>query len=195
MKLYFSPTSPFARKCRIVAQVKSITLEEEAVGSFNFQGYVTDTNPLGKIPVLLREDGVPLFDSPVICEYLDSLSNPWLPSSGEPRWEQLRYHRLGDGLAEAVYNYRFETLRDEALRWEPIIARHESAIKTTIAALEGEVDKLSADWDFGTVSLIVALDYTDFRAGHLEWRSFAPKLAAWHEGFKSDPDWKTTYAY
>ena len=196
MRLHHSPLSPFARKCRIIIRAKGLDVEEVVAGPDGANGYATGVNPLGKIPALERgECDVALFDSPVICEYLDSLSDPWLPAHGEARWKALRLHRIGDGLSEAVYNYRYETVRDNSLHWYQMIERHETAIRNVVAYLETIADFLPKVWSFGTVSVICALDYADFRAGHIDWRALAPKLAAWHEGFKALPEWAETYAY
>lgn len=195
MKLYTSPLSPFARKCQILAAAKNLDVELRTATSDGSNGYGSDINPMGKIPILMREKTGALYDSIVICEYLDSLKNPWLAVEGEEMWQALRLHRIGDGLSEAVYNLRYETVRDADLHWAKMIERHETAVMTIVTALENEVDRLSMEWDFATISLICALDYVDFRAGHLNWRSSAPLLAKWHEGFQADPIWKATNGY
>ena len=196
MKLHQSPLSPFARKCRIIIRAKNLNVEEVVVGPDGANGYATGVNPLGKIPVLERgECELPLFDSPLICEYLDSLSDPWLPTSGEGRWKAYRLHRIGDGLSEAVYNYRYETVRDEKLHWGQMIERQETAIRNVISYLETIVDYLPKVWSFGTVSVVCGLAYADFRAGHIDWQSDAPKLAKWFQGFEGLPEYQDTDGY
>ncbi len=196
MRLHHSPLSPFARKCRIIIRTKGLDVEEVLAGPDGANGYAAHVNPLGKIPCLERSEcELPLFDSPLICEYLDSLKDPWLPKGGEARWKAYRLHRIGDGLSEAVYNLRYETVRDESLHWNQMIARHETSIRNVVSYLEGIVDYLPTNWSFGTVSVICALDYSDFRAGHIDWRAIAPKLTDWHEGFKGLPEWAETNGY
>lgn len=195
MKLHYSATSPFARKCRILILAKELDVEIVAVSAGGAQGYIPSVNPLGKIPALERSGLPALFDSPVICEYLDGLKDPWLPAKGEGRWSQLRLHRIGDGLSEAGYNYRYETVRDETLHWPQMITRHETAIFNTIKALESECGDFAKTWDFASIALICALDYADFRARHMNWRTLAPNLAAWHEGFTRDSIWAETNGY
>ena len=195
MRLHHSPLSPFARKCRIIIRAKGLDVEEVVAGPSGADGYGSEVNPLGKVPSLERDGDVALFDSPVICEYLDGLSDPWLPASGEARWKALRLHRIGDGLSEAIYNYRYETVRDNNLHWAQMIERHETAIRNTVKYLESIVDYIPTGWSFGTVSVVCALDYADFRAGHIGWRNLAPKLAAWHERFTALPEWADTYGY
>jgi len=196
MKLYDSPLSPFARKCKIIIQAKELDVEIVVAGKDGANGYTAGSNPLGKIPCLEREyPDVALFDSPLICEYLDSLKDPWLPKEGEARWKAYRMHRIGDGLAEAVYNRRYEVVRDESLHWPEIIERHDSAIRNVVTYLDDIIQYAPTDWSFGSIAVVCALDYTDFRANHISWRSLASKLASWHEGFIEKLEYKQTNAY
>ncbi len=196
MKLYHSPLSPFARKCRIIIRAKELDVEEIKVGPDGANGYAADVNPLGKVPCLERGGSdVALFDSPLICEYLDSLKDPWLPNDGEGRWKAYRMHRIGDGLAEAVYNRRYEVVRDESLHWPDMIERHDTAIKSVVGYLDEIIGYVPAKWSFGSIAVVCALDYADFRADHIGWRKLAPNLAAWHEGIASLPEYIATYAY
>lgn len=195
MKLHTSPLSPYSRKAKILAKIKGIDLELIEAVKDGSNGYTGGMNALGKIPTLQITDDVVLYDSPVICEYLDSLNAPILPREGNERWHQLHLHALGDGISDAVYNYRYETVRDGNLHWDEMILRHETAIGSAITQLETSVDTLGRPWTFGNLSIVCALDYADFRAGHLGWRNFAPKLAEWHEKFAFQAVWKTTFAY
>lgn len=195
MKLHTSLTSPYARKVHIIAALKNIPLDEIPAVASGAQGYTGGVNPLGKIPTLEISDDNVLYDSPVICEYLDSLETPILPASGNERWHQKHLHALGDGLSDAVYNYRYEVVRPETLHWDQQIKRHETAILSAISQLEAYHDDLGAPWAFGNIAIICALDYADFRAGHLNWRKFAPKLAAWHETFTRESAWMDTFGY
>ncbi len=196
MILHHSPLSPFARKCRILIRAKGLDVKEVEAPKAGANGYAAGDNPLGKIPCLERPyPDVSLYDSPLICEYLDSLKEPWLPSTGEGRWKAYRAHRIGDGLSEVVYNRRYEVVRDESLHWPAIIERHDTAITNTVKYLDDIVQYLPNVWSFGTISIICALDYADFRAGHIDWRVIAPKLTKWHEGFTALPEWVSTNAY
>lgn len=195
MKLYCNPISPYARKAMILARLKNIDLIETDVIKDGTNGYRAGDNPAGKIPALARDDAPTLMDSPVICEYLDSLSEPVLPPAGEARWAQLRRHALGDAISDATYNYRYETVRDQDLHWPEIIARHDQALRNIIGAIASEVDNLGEPWDYGNLSIICGLDYASYRAGHFDWRAAHPALAAWHEDFAATPEYKDTYAY
>ncbi len=195
MKLYTSPLSPFARKVHILALLKDIALEYVTATADIENGYTGGVNALGKIPTLEMDGGKVLVDSPVICEYLDSLHTPLLARSGDERWHQLHLNALGDGLSDAVYNLRYEMARPESLHWPQMIARHEAAIKSTVIRLNEDIDGLGSPWNFSNISIICALDYADFRASHIGWRNLAPKLAEWHKGFTRSSIWTSTNAY
>ena len=134
--------------------------------------------------------------SPVICEYLDSLrETPLLPETGHARYIQLWQHALGDGLSDAVYNYRMETVRPPDLHWDEMIARHDQSIINVIATLEKISPWLGDDWTYGNISVVCGLDYAAYRASHFDWKSAAPKLAAWHEMKSQTEIWRSTNAY
>jgi len=197
MKLYTSPISPFARKAMILSRLKGLADQIEEIPPIldADKGYSNSSNPLGKIPALERDGEVTLFDSSVICEYLDGLGDPWLPVSGEERFKQLRLHALGDGISVAMFNHRYEDVRPSQLRWTDMIARHETAMRTAVDALEVEVNTLGSPWEFGNLSIVCGLSYMDFRGAHLEWRKRAPELAKWMAKFEAEQVFKDTYAY
>ena len=200
MKLICHPISPYARKAMIIARVKGVELEEVPPEKDGANGYVAGDNPLGKIPALEWSPGSYLFDSPVICEYLDRQignqnSDPILPADPHQNMLNRWQHALGDGLADAVYNYRYETVRPEALHWDDMIQRHETAIIRSVETLEMICEWLGGPWSYGNLAIICALDYASYRAAHLDWQGRAPKLKAWHDGFTGDPHYKATYGY
>lgn len=195
MKLYGNALSPYARKAMILWRVKGLAIEELTARANGAHGYTDGANPVGKIPALARDGRPIMVDSPVICEYLDSLSDPILPPAGEARWDQLRLHALGDAISDATYNYRYETVRSSDLHWPQMVTRHETALVNMVTALEQEVDGLGSPWEFGNLSIICALDYMGYRAGHIDWRALAPSLARWHQTFTEDQAYKETYGY
>jgi len=196
MKLYCHPISPYARKAMILVRRNNIAVEEIAATANGSHGYTDGHNPLGKIPALEWQPQQFLFDSPVICEYLDGLSeDPLLPADSHARFIQLWQHALGDGLSDAVYNYRYETVRPQELHWPKMIKRHTTAIENTIDTLEKICDWLGTSWTYGNLAIICALDYASYRAPHVNWRARAPKLKDWHKGFTTDPYCQDTYAY
>jgi len=196
MKFYCHPISPYARKAMILTRLSNIELDEVAPEKDGVDGYKVGDSPLGKMPTLEWQPGQFLFDSPVICEYLDSLRDePLLPAQGHTRYIQLWQHALGDGLSDAVYNYRVETARPEHLHWDEMIKRHEQAIRNSVATLEKISPWLGDDWTYGNISIVCGLDYAGYRAAHIDWRAFAPKLAKWHESKAKTQVWRDTYAY
>ena len=196
MKLICHPISPYARKVMILARLSGIKLEEVYPKKDGANGYAAGDNPLGKIPALEWQPGQFLFDSPVICEYLNSLrATPLLPETGHMRFIQLWQHALGDGLSDAVYNYRYETVRPKALHWDEMIERHDKAIRNSVATLEKISPWLGADWTYGNIAVLCGLDYANFRAAHFDWKSAAPNLAKWHAGLTKTKVWQDTNAY
>lgn len=196
MKLICHPISPYARKVMILARLHGIAVEEVQPVRDGSNGYLAGDSPLGKIPALEWMPGQYLFDSPVICDYLDSLAaEPLLPSEGKKRYIYMWQHALGDGLSDAVYNYRFEIVRPPALHWDEMIKRHETAILRSIDTLEHICDWLEEPWSYGNLAIVTALDYATFRAGHLNWQDKAPKLKAWHAHFTTDTTYQETYGY
>ena len=196
MKLHCHPISPYARKAMILARLHGIEVEEIIAVADGANGYTKGDNPLGKIPALEWQPQQFLFDSPVVCEYLDTLGKTSiLPSDGHMRFLNLWQHALGDGVSDAVYNYRYETVRPKELHWPQMIERHETALIKSFETLEQICQWLGGPWTFGNLAIVTALDYASYRAGHLDWQSRAPKLAEWHAQFTSDPHYTDTYAY
>lgn len=196
MKLICDPISPYARKVMILARLSGIELEEVRPQKNGAHGYTAGDNPLGKIPALEWQPGQFLFDSPVICEYLNSLrENSLLPDDGHMRFIQLWQHALGDGLSDAVYNFRMETVRPPDLHWDEMISRHDQAIRSSVATLEKISPWLGDDWTYGNIAIICGLDYAGYRAAHFDWRASAPKLAEWHSKLAQTQVWQDTHAY
>ena len=122
MKLIGSLASPFVRKVRIVMAEKKLDAElvlEDVWGN----DAILQSNPLGKVPVLFSDEGDPLYDSPVICEYLDSLNggSKLFPTQGEARWNALRLQALGDGIVDSVvaltHDSRYSETCDTSAAW------------------------------------------------------------------------------
>ena len=157
---------------------------------------LNEENPLGKIPALVLGDGTALFDSPVICEYLDTLHDgPRLfPADGPERWTALRRQALADGLLDAAILCRYETfLRPEERQWADWIEGQQSKFRRALDALEGEAEDFGDTVDIGTISAGCAADYLDFRSLDDGWRESRPRLAAWLEGFAARPSMQATH--
>jgi len=181
----------------ILARLAGVELEEVSPKQDGANGYVAGDNPLGKIPALEWQPGQYLFDSPVICQYIDSLrEEPMLPESGHSRFIQLWQHALGDGISDAVYNYRYETVRPSDLHWDQMIERHDQSIRNAVATLERISPWLGENWTYGNIAIVCGLDYASYRAGHFDWRRAAPQLADWHAALSQDDKaWRETYGY
>ncbi len=189
MKLRTSPTSPYARKCVIVALETGLAARIEMVPTSPFgETDLPRDNPLGKVPTLITDGGEALFDSPVICEYLDSLhdGHRLVPVSGGARWTQLRLQALADGILDAAVAKRVETaMRPEDRRWPGWVERQDKAITRSLDVLEEECGAWAGDFLIGQITVVTALDYLDFRFADQPWRAGRPRLAAWYAAIAS----------
>lgn len=193
MKLYHSAHSPYVRKVVIAATVLGLLDRIELIPA---KGNVMArdpgfraVNPSGQIPALLTDDGEALFDSPVICEYLDDLAAGTLLGTGASRWRNLRDQALGDTMLDAALHVRYETaLRPGPLRWADWQAAWSNKITDTTALIEGRVESLGGRMDVGVIAIFCALAYIDARlADVLPWRDGCPRLAAWFDAFAAHP--------
>ena len=149
-------------------------------------------NPLSKIPTLLLDDGSTLFDSVVICEYLnDRAKGTLFPASGPEKWQALRWHALGNGLLDALILWRNEREREVPI--PALMDAFDLKAKAVLALLEAEMIALAAaPLSIGTVTLGCALGYLDYRFDDLGWRERAPKLAAWFAVWRLRPSFVLT---
>jgi glutathione S-transferase len=198
MKLYYSSASPFVRKVLVCAhecgldgrieQVPTKVLPTEPNRDLG------KANPLMKLPSLECDDGLVLFDSVVICEYLDSLSKSarLFPPAGDGRWRALRLHALADGMLEAAVLTRYETfLRPAPLRWQQWIDGQLLKVDQALDFLEKNPRELEG-LTIGTIAVGCALGYLDFRYADRKWREGRPKLAAWFETMSRRPSFEKT---
>ena len=188
MKLRFSPTSPYVRKVLVSAIELGLAerIEKVPANPWDPDDTLPTVNPLGKVPALTTDDGLVLFDSVVICEYLDSHHDgrPLFPREPEERWRTLRLHALADGILDAAVTRLIEGARRPAeYRWPEWDARQKAKIDRALDSLEGEAASLDGPLDIGEVALGCALGYLDFRFAGEDWRSAHPKLAGWYEAF------------
>ena len=185
MKLYYSPGSPYARKVRVVAIEtkldKKIEMVNVALTPVAPNADVDKHNPIGKIPALSVK-GMDLFDSPVICEYLDSQhkGRKLFPRKGRDRWVALRQQAMADGLLDAALLARYEgALRPEEKRWPEWSQGQMKKINGVLDQLEAEVKSLKGKLTIGTISVVCALGYLDLRFADMGWRDKHPKLGKW----------------
>lgn len=189
MILRSSPPSPFGRKVKIAAKVVGVYGDMEVVtaDTSDPKDSVRSQNPLGKIPVLILDDGMELYDSRVICEYIDSLhtGDMLIPASGRERFEVLRLAALCDGIMDAsiliVYETRFRGEETRDANW---VAYQGEKVTRGLNWLEHNVPELTGMPNIGHIGLACTLGYRDFRFDR-DWRSSHPKLAAWLEQFNA----------
>ena len=180
MQLYSSPFSPFGRKVRACAVARDIDrqITVHAVDPNQELPELWAVNPLGKIPALVTVDKVGLFDSRVICEFLDTVGDApaMFPPRGGPRWRALLLQSLADGIMDAALLRRAEALRPDPR--EAALARQQGKIDRALAELEGTPPHHIVD--VGVIAVACALGYLDARFAHEPWRATYPTLAAWH---------------
>jgi glutathione S-transferase len=199
MTLHWSPRSPYVRKVMVAAHemglADRLNCVRTVVGGTTPHLELMQENPLGKIPTLVLEDGTILFDSPVVCEYLDTLhAGPKLyPAVGPERFTALRRHALGSGMIDMGLLLLGERFRPEERRSQPHMDIWTLKLRTSVAALEHEADELAASpFTIGHVAIGVALSYLDFRFGAMQWREGHPNLAAWYATFNARPSAQET---
>jgi glutathione S-transferase len=199
MKLHYNVASPFVRKVMAVAIETGLEDRLEPVTRMvtpvKPDANLARDNPLGKIPCLITEDGMALYDSRVICEYLDRLHDrpKMFPPDGPARWSALRRQAEGDGIMDAAVLIRYETfLRPEERRWPEWIEGQKQKFRRALDALETEAAAFGDTVDIGTINIGCALGYLDFRYGDEDWRGSRPRLAAWFARFSERPSMART---
>lgn len=198
MKLHWSPKSPFVRKVMVCAHelgvVDRLTLVRSVAAMLKPNPQIMVDNPLSKIPTLVLDDGRVLYDSVVICEYLDDLAGGGLfPRTGDARWQALQWHALGNGLLDALILWRNEREREVPL--QALLDAFALKTEAALAVLEKDAAALEATpLDIGGVAIGCALGYADYRFDTLQWRARAPKLAAWFQALSERPSFVATQA-
>lgn len=197
MKLLYQTHSPYARKVLVLAHETGLAERLEVVhqetSPTQRNPIVFSANPLGKVPVLITADGLALFDSSLICEYLDGMhqGRPMIPPSGMARLLALRLQAVAQGIADAGILARWETERRPAsLRWPQLAAGHIEKLASSYDFVEREVD-LEGPADIGQIALATALAWIDFRqvAPFTDGR---PRLARWYAEFSRRPSMQAT---
>jgi glutathione S-transferase len=196
MQLYFVSTSPYARKVKVLAMETGLEDRIDYVFARPSEpGHdLKERNPLGKIPTLIADDGMVIFDSPVICEYLDGLHGgaKLFPPAGPARWMALRQQATADGILDAALLRRGEEARREERQSKGWIAHQAGAMHRSLQSLNAEVDSLGAVLSIGQISIGCALGYLDFRFPDDDWRHLAPDLSDWYAGFSQRPSMTAT---
>ena len=195
MKLFYSPASPYVRKVMACAISRGIAQQIELVPTNPHvsPASLLAANPLSKVPCLLTSDGLALFDSPVICEYLDSLEDGTMlmfHRAGAARWKALKYQAMANGILDAAVGRRMERPKPTEAARDAWMARQKAAIDRTLAMLEHDPPHKIVD--IGSISVGCALGYLDFRFAAEPWREAHPQLATWWEAFSTTPGMSQT---
>lgn len=196
MKLFYSTTSPYARKARVAIAECGLADRVELVlaAPFELPADLLACNPLSKIPALITDEGEALYDSPVICEYLDTLGNTprLIPSHGPARWSALRGQALADGILDAGVLVLLEGRRPQSERSPAWVAKQTGVINRGLDAFEREAAGLAEGFSIAHITLGCALGWLDFRFPDPDWRTARPALAAWDAAFQHRPSMAAT---
>lgn len=198
MKLFYSATSPFVRKVMVAAielgLADRLDKEPAAVGPIDRNQTVMPVNPLAQVPTAITDDNLPIHDSRVICEYLDSLAGggKLFPPPGNARWRALTEQSTADGLLDAALLGRYEIARPAANQYEAWRLGQMDKIRTALNQCNVWVPMLGSRVDIGTITIGCALGYLDFRYADLAWRTGRQPLADWYATFVARPSMTQT---
>ncbi len=198
MKLCYGRTSSFSRKVRAAAIECGLAdrIALVSVGTMEHDPALAALNPLVKVPALVTDDGEALYDSPVICEYLDTLHRGprLIPPSGPERWRVLRRQALGDGLMEALIFLGVPVRRpDGAATATPVLEQQKSKVDMGLDVLEKEAPAMEREGaNVGTLAVACALGWLEYRFPDWNWRNGRPALAAWYTVFSQRPSMTET---
>ena len=198
MRLFHSPTSPFVRKVVVVIHEGGLADRVElvpATGNPLAPGSMPVAwNPLGKVPALERDDGAALYDSRVICRYLDAAAGAGLYPDGPRLWETLTLEATADGMLDAAVLMVYEArLRPEESRFAPWVEAQWSKVARSLDTIEARwMAHLAGPLDMGQIAVGCALGYLDFRHADRDWRAGRPALAAWEARLSARPSMQAT---
>lgn len=191
MKLHYSPASPYVRKVMACAIARGIDgrIERVSTNPHVSPPDLLADNPLSKVPALVTDEGLALFDSPVICEYLDGVGDaPKLfPAERGARIAALRLQAIGDGICDAAVARRMQAALPQDEGRQGFDARQRAAVERSLALLEREAAALEGPATIGTLAVGCALGYLEFRFAHEPWRAAHPVLARWFAAVEATP--------
>ncbi|RFC69084.1 MULTISPECIES: glutathione S-transferase family protein [Mesorhizobium] len=187
-KLLYGPTSPYSAKVRMAAELAGIALETQVVDTSADPSLLIDANPLGKIPTLITEDGVTVYDSRVITQYLNRLSgNKIFPRNAAKRLEAETLEALADGICDCLLTIVYERrMRPEEKVHQPWVDRQWEKALRGLDALNTNPPKLPKSISVGQIAVRSLIAYLDIRfAG--KWEKGRGKLKRWAVRF--DEKW------
>jgi glutathione S-transferase len=198
VQLYTSLTTPFGRKVAVMlhesGKLDRVELIHVAGTPLAPGSMPVDTNPLGKIPVLITDNGQAIFDSRVICRYLEDRLDAGLYPKGDALWPVLALEALADGIIDAGILMSYETrLRPEDKQFVPWIDAQWAKITRSLDAIEARsMPLLDGPLHMGQVALGAAFGFLALRHGGRNWQADRPRIAAWAEGFAQRPSMLAT---
>lgn len=196
MRLYYSPASPFARKCRVLVREKGMlgSVEEVRVDPLKGDAEFRLISPMSQVPALVDDDGVVWTDSPLICARLDAVGGaPYMTLEGEARWDMLRREVIADGVMELGVKWRLESVRAEGERSPTWMTRWREGVLNSIAAAEELAVGPEAPLDIASIATVCALTWLDFRFPDLGWRDAGrPRLVALQEALEGRQSFRET---
>lgn len=196
MQLFWSPASPYARKVRAVVREKTLDgqIKETQVNAFADPDALLTANPLGKVPALVLDDGRTLYDSPVICAYLDTAGAgaALIPPAGDDRWSVLRAEALADGIMDLALGIVLDSRKPDAERSPTTVARWYRQLDRALDRMAADVPALPDGLTLGHLAGVCALEYLDFRLPDIGWQTSRPDLAAWHADIAGRPSLRAT---
>ena len=196
MQLHYSPTSPYVRKVNVFAMECGLdaSIERIPTNPWEPDQALLANNPLSKVPTLITDEGLVIFDSPVVCEFLDGQhqGDRLIPLTGEERWKVLRTQAMCDGILDAAILRFLEAKRDASMRSADWDTQQKSTVIRSLHALEVELAGWSGGISLAHICTGVVLGYLDFRFDHEEWRLDHPNLSAWYNEFSQRESMQAT---
>ena len=197
MKLIGSVTSPYVRKVRVVFAEKKLDYSFELDNVWSPDTRIGDSNPLGKVPCLVMEDGSAMYDSRVIAEYLDTLTPvcKLLPANSRDRANVKVWEALADGVLDAaVVVYLERTKRPEELRYQEWIERHLGKVRAGLAVMAANLGEqpfcMGIHYTLADVSVGCMLGWLAFRFPDIDWRGDYPNLARLFDKLSERPSFR-----
>ncbi|HEX7387177.1 MAG TPA: glutathione S-transferase [Castellaniella sp.] len=197
MKLFGSVTSPYARKCLVVAHelglFDQLQVKMLSTGPTTHNAELMQVNPLCKLPTLMTDDGMVLYDSRVISDYLNEKAGGSLVPKDASRWQVRVTQSLADGVLDAALLMRYEVaLRPAEFRWDAWSQGQQEKVLSALDQVERTAAQCLAGVDLGTIGLACALSYLDLRFADLGWRRTRPALDAWMASFSQRASMQAT---
>ncbi|MEO1495311.1 MAG: glutathione S-transferase [Pseudomonadota bacterium] len=197
MKLFHAAASPYVRKVMVTlhetGQVDQVETVPGATTPLDPNPVLLEQNPLGRIPALVTEDAGTLFDSRVICRYLNARAGAGLYGTGGAEFPIIGREALAEGMIDSCLLTVYEgRLRPEEKVHQPYIDGQLGKVRRAMAAFNARIGEMSGDLTIDKIALGCGIGYADFRLPDLGWRDDNPALAEWYAAFADRPSMQAT---